>query len=92
MHRYGAFSVSSDNQFGFKKGSSCAHAIYTLRSVVDYYVSCNSTVNLCALDLSKAFDKMSHHGLFLKLMGKHIPVNLLKILEVWFAAGITCVK
>jgi len=43
-------------------------AVYTVRSVVDYYVSQNTTVNICALDLSKAFDKMNHQGLFIKLM------------------------
>ena len=32
---------------------------------------------------------MSHYGLFVKLMERHIPVNLLKILEMWFQ---TCVK
>jgi len=68
LDRYGGFLISSDNQFGFKKKSSCTHAIYTLRSVVDYYVNNGSTVNICALDISKAFDKMNHHGLFLKLM------------------------
>ena len=35
---------------------------------------------------------MSHYGLFVKLMERHIPVNLLKILEMWFQTGITCVK
>ena len=46
LDRYGGFLISSDNQFGFKKKSSCAHAIYTLRSVVDYYVNNGSTVNM----------------------------------------------
>jgi len=40
----------------------------TVTSVVDHYVSNGSTVNLCALDVSKAFDKMSHYGLFINLM------------------------
>jgi len=71
--RYGGFLLSSDNQFGFRKKSSCTHAIYTLRSVVDYYVNNSSTVNICALNISKAFDKMNHHGLFVKLMQKQIP-------------------
>jgi len=35
---YCKYFVTSDNRFGFKRESSCAHAIYTLRSVVDYYV------------------------------------------------------
>ena len=51
--------------------------MYTLRSVVDYYVNNGSTVNICALDISKAFDKMNRHRLFLKLMQKQIPLKLL---------------
>ena len=62
--------MTSDNQFGFKRNSSCAKAVYTLRSVVDHYVSFGSTVNMCSIDLSKAFDKMNHNGLFTKLMEK----------------------
>jgi len=92
LDRYGTFLGSSDNQFGFKKSSGCAHAVHVLRSVVDYYVSFGSTVNICALDLSKAFDKMNHCGLFIKLMERHIPVYLLSLLEHWFSIGVTCVK
>ena len=55
-------------------------------------MSLNSTVNLCALDLSKAFDRMNHYGLFIKLMVKRIPQNLLELLENWFRCGSTCVK
>ena len=92
LDRYGALLDSSDNQFGFKKNLGCANAVYVLRSIVDYYVSFGSTVNICAVDLSKAFDKMNHHGLFLKLMERNIPLNLLRLFEHWFAIGVTCVK
>jgi len=86
-----AFSVS-DNQFGFKKGLGCSHAIYTVRNVVDHYVTGGSTVNLCALDLSKAFDKTNHHALFIKLMNRNLPVELLLLFENWFSNCWTCVK
>jgi len=55
-------------------------------------VSFGTTVNICAVDLSKAFDKMNHYGLFIKLMERKIPVNLLLLFEHWFAVGVTCVK
>ena len=58
-----------------KKRSGCSHAIHAFRCVTDYYNSSGSTVNICALDLSKAFDKMNHRGLFLKLMEKRIPIT-----------------
>ena len=31
---------------------------------MDHYVSGGSTVNVCLLDLSKAYDKMNHFGLY----------------------------
>ncbi len=92
LQRYSSFLTSNDNQFGFKKRSGCVHAIYTLKCITDHYVSRNSTVNICALDLSKALDKMNHHGLFVKLMQRHVPVNILRILEKWFELSSTCVK
>ena len=92
LARYENLFTTSDNQFGFKKRSGCSHAIHAFRCVSDYYNSSGSTVNVCALDLSKAFDKMNHHGLFLKLMEKRIPSNLLILLERWFSLSITCVK
>lgn len=92
LDRYGHFLVTSDNQFGFKKKLGCSHAIYSVRCAVNHYTERGSTVNLCALDLSKAFDKMNHNGLFIKLMDRMIPNNLLKLLEFWYAACITCVR
>ena len=92
LDRFNAFLGSSDNQFGFKKLSGCNVAIYTLRCTVDYYVSLNSTVNICALDLSKAFDKMDQQALLIKLMERKLPVNVLLLLEYWFKIGTTCVK
>jgi len=65
LTRYSKFLSSSPNQFGFKKGSSCGHAIYSVRKVVEYYINGGSTVNVCLLDLSKAFDKMNHFALYI---------------------------
>jgi len=44
-----------------------------------YYISAGSTVNICALDVRKAFDKMNHYGLFIKLM-LYQPVNSIETL------------
>ena len=79
MNRYEIFFSSSDNQFSFKRGLGlgCSHAIYTVKPVVSVYTSCGSTVNLCALDVKKAFDRVNHCGLFLKLMDRSISRTLL---------------
>jgi len=35
---------------------------------------------------------MNHHGLFVKLMLRRVPVNLLQVLENWFILSVICVK
>jgi len=55
-------------------------------------VALGSTVNICAVNLPKAFDKMIHHGLCIKPMERNILMNLLILLEHWFAIGVTRVK
>jgi len=48
-----------------------------LYNVVDRYVNGSrpNTVNLCAIDLTKAIDKVNHHALYIKLMKRNIPVQ-----------------
>ena len=92
LERYGKYLTTNETQFGFKKKSGCRDAIYSLRRVVEHYTAAGSTVNLCVLDISKAFDKMNHHGLFMKLMKRSVPINLLLVMEKWFANNYTCVK
>ena len=48
-------------------------------------IMAGSTVNTCAIDLTKAFDKVNHHALFIKLMKRHITVQVLEILENLFS-------
>jgi len=40
-------------------------------------------VNLCALDLSKAFDILNYHALLITLMKRKLPVALLDLHENW---------
>jgi len=77
----GEFLSTDNKQFGFKKGLGCNHAIYTVRHIVERFIKGGNAVNLCAIDLSKAFDKVNHHALFIKLMRRNLPVALLDILE-----------
>lgn len=92
LDRFDPFFETSDHQFGFKAGLGCSHAIHSVSSVVNNFVKNRSTVNMCAMDLRKAFDKMSHHGLFLKLMDRLIPNKLLFTLEYWFSISSTSIR
>jgi len=61
----------------------CNHAINTVRCVIEQLTKAGNTVNSCAIDLSKAFDKVNHHALLIKLMKRKLPVILLELLENW---------
>ena len=86
MNEFSSFFATSDNQLGFKKGIGCSYAIRAVRNIVDSYISGGSTTtNLCAIDLSKAFDTVNHDALFLKLMKRLIHNQLLNLLVFWLS-------
>ena len=59
--------------------------MFCLKSCIDYFVANNSSVNLCFIDVSKAFDRVNHFCLLLKLMSKCVPVNIIVLLNHWFS-------
>ena len=85
--------MSTDKlQFGFKSNSSCSHAIFTLRTVINHYVKSGSTVTLCALDMSKAFDRVDRYVLLNLLMDRHMPKNFISIFHDWLGKCMACVR
>ena len=92
MNLFQAYLYTCDNQFGFKPKLGCTHAIYTMRTIVDYYVANDTTVKLCFLDVSKAFDKLNHYVLFNKLMKRGTPITFIKILFNWYSSINICVQ
>ena len=58
------------NQFGFKRSTSCNHAIFTLKETIIRYVENKSSCKIASLDAEKAFDKIWRDGLFFKLYNK----------------------
>jgi len=89
---YSHHFVTSDLQFGFKKGLGCSHALNTVRSIVQHYTAGNSTVNLCALDMAKAFDKVNHYALFIKLLDRGVPLAIMNILVNWYSVSAAVVR
>ena len=82
--KFSSFLTSNDLQFGFKPNHSTNHAVYTLKSCVTYFTERDSNVYLALLDFSKAFDTISHCGLFIKLMERNVPLCFLLIVMFWY--------
>ena len=48
--------------------------------------------SFCSIDVNKAFDKVNHSALYIKLMKRNIPVELLGLLENWLSDCFACVN
>ena len=84
-NKFSQHLTTSAYQFGFKRNSSTVHALHCFRETVDYYVSNDSRVFSTFLDASKAFDRLIHAGLFVKLISRNIPAIFLNIIISWYS-------
>ena len=80
FNKFGHFLESDNLQFGFKQKHSPSHAIFVLKSCVEFYTKHGSNVLVAFLDCSKAFDTVSHYGIFNKLMDRNVPLCFLRII------------
>ena len=83
--KIGHFLYTDELQFGFKPKHSTTHALFVLNETVDYFTRHGSNVFVTFLDCTKAFDKISHSGLFLKMVKRGIPLCFLNILIYWLS-------
>src|SRR5271163_209832 len=74
------------------KGLSCSHFVYSVRKTVQYFNSLNSTVNICALDISKAFDKINLIKLFTEMMDRNVPRTCILLIICWYEKSTICVR
>ena len=75
-------NILSPHQFGFRDDFRTTDAIFSLRSVVNYYKSNgNKPVYACFVDFSKAFDSISRIAMAYKLGTVGIKGSMLKLIN-----------
>ena len=75
----------SQNQSGFKPSDSCINQLLSIFHEIYKSFVVGWEVRGVFLDMSKAFDKVWHEGLLLRLRLNGISGNLLKIMEDFLA-------
>ena len=84
LDKYKPLLETTPNQFGFKPKHGTELAVFTLKQVVEFYRSNSSTMYVCYIDLSKAFDRVDHLKLFEKLKFRNMPLVIIRLLQYWY--------
>jgi hypothetical protein len=82
--------VNHDKQFGFKANSSCQHALFVFNEILNSNKRKKKKTYVCAIDASKAFDKVNRIKLWNKLIGKIDPF-LIRALMVYYGNSLAYV-
>lgn len=83
LDRLEEYIVTTDNQFCFKSKHGTDMCIYAVKEAVSKYKKHNSTMFLCFLHASKAFDHINH-GKLQELQERGVPSYLIRILHFWY--------
>ena len=79
------FLKTDELQFGFKKNTGTANAVFVLSETVKHFLNNGSNIFAAALDLKKVFDKVNHFKLFSSLIKQNIPMWILAIMINWYS-------
>ena len=78
--KYHHLLLTSDLQFGFKKGHCTQMCTMVLKETVSYYLANRSNVFCTFLDATKAFDRLNYCKLFRLMIGRSLPYCIIRIL------------
>ena len=82
-----------ENQCGFRKGYQTSDQIFTLFSLIDYYINKKrKKLFLCFVDFRKAFDKVEHTCLWNKLIQYKINGKFLRLIKSMYERVKSCVR
>ena len=66
--------------------------VFTLKQIIDLYISMSSPLFICYLDASKAFDRINFWVLFEKVLDRDIPSIFVRFLMVWYCTQLFFVR
>ena len=86
-------NIISHCQIGFQAKKRTSDHIYTLHTLIKKYTKIHKKkVYACFIDLSKAFDKVWHTGLYYKLKKIGIGTHFFNIIKCMYSENEVCLK
>ncbi|MCG8432281.1 MAG: reverse transcriptase family protein, partial [Candidatus Omnitrophica bacterium] len=85
--------VIAKNQRGFQKKARTSDHLFIIRTLMDKYVRKeNTSLYICFVDFSKAYDSIWHLGLFLKMLRNGIRGKFYSVVKDLYQKSESCVK
>ncbi len=81
-----------EKQFSYQPRISTNMCTWMVSETIDYYSRNGSDVYMCAMDMSKAFDRVKHSTLFKKLLQRDLPDIYIRLLLVMYRQQVANVK
>ena len=69
---------------GLVYGGGCNNAALIVRSVIEYFIKYGSNIYTTILDLTRAFDRVSHYTLLIKVRAIFVPLDIIVMFMYWF--------
>ena len=82
LNRLELCSSFHELQYGFTSGGGCEKAVHAVWSVIEHVDEYGNSVYLSALDITKAYDRLNHCAVLLKMKQIEVPVNI--IIVFWY--------
>ena len=82
----------SPYQFGYRHATSTVMAVGLLKETINKYISEGSPVYACFLELSKAFERLTHDKMLDKLKEKSVPCYIINLINIMFLNSFVSVK
>ena len=84
--------ISTDAQFGFKKGHSTVDAIYILHTLISKQLSHGKKLYCTFVDFKKAFDHVYLQGLWYKLVKSGFSGKIFKVIMSMYSDVKSCIR
>ena len=85
------YNLIKNSQHGFRMGKSCLSNLLEFNNNVTAWLDKSNSVDIVYLDFAKAFDKVSHLRLMIKLQSLGIKGNIFKWIKMWLIDKKQCV-